>query len=369
MATTTFEPPRPTKRQSEYLDFIRAYTNRRGIPPSFEEIAQHFMTTPPSVNGMVKTLEAKGFLTRIPGQARTLRVTLPPDLLAPTKVTAKRAPSGGDETRAAVTLACLVIERVIPALMAFPEASRRGVLDAVRDALEVHLAATGASTDARRAAGDDLRRAALAAQGMHSPLRPIRRLPIATETAPSRANRAGEGTPTSPEAILRAWTDGWDRWDRIIAATNNSRSRYYFSGDGGRLRDIDRERLVADLDAVATMLLPLIEPVVAGALAPRFDLPRRVVRSLSKVAKDLEWVLLGEEPLGLGRASTQVILGWMRLGAKVRDLSKDELHDAVEALVDDLSIEADAELYAPTLRAFLTGRPSPLPRTAPTRAR
>jgi SOS-response transcriptional repressor LexA len=52
----------PTARQREYLSFIKAFTDRWGIPPSFEEIGRHFETTAPSVNGMVKTLEARGFL-------------------------------------------------------------------------------------------------------------------------------------------------------------------------------------------------------------------------------------------------------------------------------------------------------------------
>jgi SOS-response transcriptional repressor LexA len=70
-------PPRrsdtPTARRAEYLAFIRAFTDRWGVPPSFEEIGRHFMTTAPSVNNMIKTLEARGFLARVPGRARTLR--------------------------------------------------------------------------------------------------------------------------------------------------------------------------------------------------------------------------------------------------------------------------------------------------------
>jgi len=54
----------PTARQREYLSFIKAFTDRWGVPPSFEEIARHFETTAPSVNGMVKTLEARLSLSR-----------------------------------------------------------------------------------------------------------------------------------------------------------------------------------------------------------------------------------------------------------------------------------------------------------------
>ena len=63
-----------TDRQGQFLAFILRYTERRGIAPSFDEVAAHFGITSPSVNGMIKTLEHKGFITRIPGAARTLRV-------------------------------------------------------------------------------------------------------------------------------------------------------------------------------------------------------------------------------------------------------------------------------------------------------
>src|SRR5580704_10361407 len=49
MATSRSQP---TARQREYLSFIKAFTDRWGVPPSFEEIGRHFETTAPSVNGM-----------------------------------------------------------------------------------------------------------------------------------------------------------------------------------------------------------------------------------------------------------------------------------------------------------------------------
>lgn len=70
-----------TRRQGEYLAFIHRFTKRRGIAPSFEEIASHFGTTSPAVNGMIKTLEQRGLLSRVPGVARSLQVLVAPDLL------------------------------------------------------------------------------------------------------------------------------------------------------------------------------------------------------------------------------------------------------------------------------------------------
>jgi SOS-response transcriptional repressor LexA len=66
-----------TPRQGLFLAFIHAFVQRRGIAPSFEEIASHFGISSPSVNGMVKTLERNGLLSRVPGMARSLRVLVP----------------------------------------------------------------------------------------------------------------------------------------------------------------------------------------------------------------------------------------------------------------------------------------------------
>jgi hypothetical protein len=44
-------------------------------------MASYFGITSPSVNGMIKTLERNGFISRIPGAARTLRVEVPAHVL------------------------------------------------------------------------------------------------------------------------------------------------------------------------------------------------------------------------------------------------------------------------------------------------
>lgn len=119
-------PPTFTARQGEYLAFIRSYTSRCGVAPSFEDIARHFGTSPPSVNGMIKTLEKRGLLGRVPGVARSLRVLVPGDALpgsdfgsrarrASTSLAAAepRPPSAADT---AVTAALAVLEVVMPHL-------------------------------------------------------------------------------------------------------------------------------------------------------------------------------------------------------------------------------------------------------------
>ncbi len=74
-------PVRFTARQGEILAFIHRATAKHGLAPSFEEIASHFGTSSPSVNGMIKTLERRGLLSRVPGVARSLRVLVPASLL------------------------------------------------------------------------------------------------------------------------------------------------------------------------------------------------------------------------------------------------------------------------------------------------
>ena len=77
MRNTTIVTMPITHRQGQFLAFILRYTERYGRSPSFDEMAAHFGITSPSVNGMIKTLERKALISRIPGGARTLRVEVP----------------------------------------------------------------------------------------------------------------------------------------------------------------------------------------------------------------------------------------------------------------------------------------------------
>jgi uncharacterized membrane protein len=55
---------RPSSRQHEYMDFIRKFTARYGVPPAETDMARHFLVSAPFVNQMVKTLERRGYITR-----------------------------------------------------------------------------------------------------------------------------------------------------------------------------------------------------------------------------------------------------------------------------------------------------------------
>ena len=73
-----------TPKQGQYLAFIHAYTLVLGRPPAEADMQRYFRVTPPSIHQMVLTLETNGFVERIPGQGRSIRLLIPrehlPDL-------------------------------------------------------------------------------------------------------------------------------------------------------------------------------------------------------------------------------------------------------------------------------------------------
>jgi hypothetical protein len=73
--------PRFTALQGQYLAFIHAYSVAQRRPPAEHELQAFFGVTPPTVHQMVLTLASKGLISREPGQARSLRLLVPPDQL------------------------------------------------------------------------------------------------------------------------------------------------------------------------------------------------------------------------------------------------------------------------------------------------
>lgn len=68
-----------TPRQGQFLAYIDTYTRLHGEPPSEAEIATYLNVTPPSAHQMLVTLERRGLIQRTPGQARSVRILLPPE--------------------------------------------------------------------------------------------------------------------------------------------------------------------------------------------------------------------------------------------------------------------------------------------------
>ena len=70
-----------TEKQGQYLSFIYNYTKINGRPPAEADMQRYFRVTPPTVHRMILLLEQKGFIHRVPGQARTIQVRLSPEQL------------------------------------------------------------------------------------------------------------------------------------------------------------------------------------------------------------------------------------------------------------------------------------------------
>ena len=66
-----------TRKQGQYLAFIYHYTKINGQPPAEADMQRYFRTSPPTVHSMVVRLEQRGFIHRVAGQARSIRVVLP----------------------------------------------------------------------------------------------------------------------------------------------------------------------------------------------------------------------------------------------------------------------------------------------------
>ena len=69
------EVARPfTEKQGQYLAFIYYYTKLNRRPPAEADIQHYMRVTPPSVHQMILTLEARGLISRTPGQGRSIQL-------------------------------------------------------------------------------------------------------------------------------------------------------------------------------------------------------------------------------------------------------------------------------------------------------
>ena len=65
-----------TRTQGQYLAFIYYYTKIHGVAPAEADIQRYFQTSPPAIHQMIVTLEKRGFIGRVPGQARSITLRL-----------------------------------------------------------------------------------------------------------------------------------------------------------------------------------------------------------------------------------------------------------------------------------------------------
>jgi Mn-dependent DtxR family transcriptional regulator len=78
-------PTQFTPKQGQHLSFIYYYTMINGRAPAESDIQHYFRVSAPSVHQMILSLERGGFISRIAGQSRSIKLKLPreqiPDLV------------------------------------------------------------------------------------------------------------------------------------------------------------------------------------------------------------------------------------------------------------------------------------------------
>jgi repressor LexA len=66
--------PRFSAKQGQYLAFIYHFTKIHRQPPAEADLRQYFNVSPPAVHEMILTLERHGFISRVPGKARSIKL-------------------------------------------------------------------------------------------------------------------------------------------------------------------------------------------------------------------------------------------------------------------------------------------------------
>jgi DNA-binding MarR family transcriptional regulator len=67
-----------TTKQGQYLAFIYNYTVMNGRAPAEADLERFFRTTYATIHQMILKLEEKGLISRVPGQARSIKLLVDP---------------------------------------------------------------------------------------------------------------------------------------------------------------------------------------------------------------------------------------------------------------------------------------------------
>lgn len=90
--------PAYTERQGQFLAYLHQYSILNGCAPAEADMQRFFQVTPPSVHQMVLTLERRGFIRRVPGQARNITLIAPSESLPPLQRPQDRASKQKSDT-------------------------------------------------------------------------------------------------------------------------------------------------------------------------------------------------------------------------------------------------------------------------------
>jgi hypothetical protein len=74
-------PPKFTAKQGQYLAFIYHYIKIHRQAPAETDLERYFRVSPPAIHEMIRTLERNGLIQKTPGQARSIRLLVPPEHL------------------------------------------------------------------------------------------------------------------------------------------------------------------------------------------------------------------------------------------------------------------------------------------------
>ena len=77
--------PAHTERQGQFLAYIHHYSIVNGCAPAEADMQRFFQIAPSSVHSMVLALERRRLIRRVPGQARSITLIVPPEALPPLK--------------------------------------------------------------------------------------------------------------------------------------------------------------------------------------------------------------------------------------------------------------------------------------------
>src|SRR3990167_4106177 len=73
-----------TRKQHELLMFVHERLKESGIPPSFDEMKDALdLRSKSGIHRLIKALEERGFIRRLPNRARALEVLRLPDSMSP----------------------------------------------------------------------------------------------------------------------------------------------------------------------------------------------------------------------------------------------------------------------------------------------
>ncbi len=66
-----------TEKQGQYLAFIHSYSKINRRAPAESDLEKYFRVAAPTIHQMVLKLEEKGLISRVPGQARSIKILVP----------------------------------------------------------------------------------------------------------------------------------------------------------------------------------------------------------------------------------------------------------------------------------------------------